>query len=205
MGSHADCSNWDYVKHPNVATVGACCTALIAGLRQNPAGLSPFLADTRPAHHQMFEGVVPAACAHLAGNYRGADFPALKNYRVTIAGEEGMIPAAVALAMDLMHADLQRDLASIDAARSQPNADQHSLDLLLVEFLSLHMVKFLTIHPYANGNGHIGRLLMWIGLGRSGLWPKSWNLNARPGWDELIARHRRGQTKPLIKFVLRSI
>lgn len=207
MSPHEDCSNWEYRSHPNKATVDSFGVAFLVNVRKDPSNYDPFLHDTRDTHGKMFEHVAPTLCPYVAGNYRGADFPCLQMYRVGIDNQEGILPFGVKYSMQFFHEDLVKDIAAIDAVRSDPDnkIPSASLDLMLIETLALHMVKFLSIHPYANGNGHIGRMLMWIGLSRAKLWPKTWSVNTRPGWDELIRRHRAGNTKPLVKFVLKSI
>jgi Fic family protein len=60
--------------------------------------------------------------------------------------------------------------------------------------LAAHVfVAFLTIHPYANGNGHAARLIVWSVFGRYGHWPKNWPVEPRPtdpSYLQLIVLHR---------------
>ena len=39
---------------------------------------------------------------------------------------------------------------------------------------------FVHIHPYANGNGHMGRLLVVAILGRYGYWLQKWTIDPNP-------------------------
>jgi Fic family protein len=41
-------------------------------------------------------------------------------------------------------------------------------------------LAFVTIHPYANGNGHAARLVVWALLLRYGFQPTGWPVDPRP-------------------------
>jgi len=66
-------------------------------------------------------------------------------------------------------------------------------------------VAFLTVHPYADGNGHTARALLWVLLMRFGYVPSEWTIDPRPGVPEygtMIAEHRRGKPDLLEQYVL---
>ncbi len=75
--------------------------------------------------------------------------------------------------------------------------------------LTCHVFElFLRIHPFANGNGHAGRLIVWSLLGRFGHWPRKWPVEPRPDdppYTELIKRYRDGDRVPLEAFMLKSL
>jgi hypothetical protein len=154
----------------------------------------------------MFHQLVPDEWHYLAGNYRGANFYCLVERPVVIYGQYGTLPIAVAGAMDYFHSQLKDDLALLEEAKTgAAPISQTEFDAMVVELLVNSMVLFLGYHPYANGNGHIGRMLLWAGLARYGLWPRRWSLNSRPNWDTLIKQHREGRPKPLFQFVLKAL
>ncbi len=70
-------------------------------------------------------------------------------------------------------------------------------------------VDFLEIHPYANGNGHMGRLIVLLLLAQRDIFPtRSWNIDPRPAdppYSNLISRYRSGDQEPLVKFVLDAL
>jgi Fic family protein len=69
-------------------------------------------------------------------------------------------------------------------------------------------VTFLTVHPYADGNGHTARALLWLLLFRFGYVPSGWTIEPRPSildYGTLIAQHRRGIRDPLEQYVLKRI
>jgi len=68
--------------------------------------------------------------------------------------------------------------------------------------------ELLTVHPYANGNGHMARFLVWLLLGRYGYWPNTWTIDPRPSvsnYSAAISGHRRGNAAPLERLILQSI
>jgi Fic family protein len=70
-------------------------------------------------------------------------------------------------------------------------------------------VKFLTIHPYLNGNGHAARLIVWSLLLRYGYRPWRWTIEPGPEprqvYLDQIANYRSGNYQPLELQVWRSI
>jgi len=71
-----------------------------------------------------------------------------------------------------------------------------------VTFACRVLVEFLRVHPYANGNGHMGRWIVWLILAKFGYWPKKWPLDTSPPYGRLIELHRDGDTLQLETFVL---
>jgi Fic family protein len=119
----------------------------------------------------------------------------------------GTDPKLVKRHMAEFDAQLQKAVAIFEKAwnaRTEPVDDKVFL-LRLVHILGFFLQKFLTIHPYANGNGHIGRLIVWILLGRFGFWPNKWPLDASPSYYQALTDHRNGKVKPLNDFILDCI
>jgi hypothetical protein len=57
-------------------------------------------------------------------------------------------------------------------------------------------------------SGHAARFIMWAILGRYKFWPVRWTVEPRPAdppYTDLLRRHRDGDTKPLIEYVLACI
>jgi Fic family protein len=76
----------------------------------------------------------------------------------------------------------------------------------VVKLACYAFVAFLTVHPYADGNGHTARALLWIVLMRFGYVPNEWTIEPRPltapDYSTMIAEHRRGRPEPLEQYVL---
>jgi hypothetical protein len=78
----------------------------------------------------------------------------------------------------------------------------------LVSLLCLFLELFLTIHPYANGNGHCGRLIVWIILVRYGFIPTNWPLDAKPpapAYAKAISAYRDKNKLPLETLLMQCI
>ena len=168
--------------------------------------------DTRPIHREFFSGLTPADKPHFAGRYRGENYPYLKHYEVSVGSDPRVgVPAEYVFSslagfsedIDLAHSIMLR-------AKELPEAHLAKEDrmMYLVTFLCKLLVEFLRIHPYADGNGHIARYLVFAFLGANGVWPKSWPLNKRPPdppYSKLISDYRDGQKAGLERFLFRAI
>ncbi|MGO7815608.1 Fic family protein, partial [Rhizobium ruizarguesonis] len=70
-----------------------------------------------------------------------------------------------------------------------------------IELAAALFVYFLEVHPYANGNGHMGRFLLQSLLGRYGLYFNSnFNMHPRPkdpAYTSAISQYRNGPLLPL--------
>ena len=161
----------------------------------------------------MFKGLTPSECAYLAGNYRGANFGCLIDYAVEVQGDRtvGTPPEYVLIAMAAFGDRVSAILNCLQAASAKPNSvvpEEQKLLHLVVFAAEIHE-EFLRIHPYANGNGHMGRLIVWCLLGVFGYWPKSWPLDDRPEpqneYGQCLMAYRAGSKEPLIQFMLKRI
>jgi hypothetical protein len=68
--------------------------------------------------------------------------------------------------------------------------------------------EFLTVHPYADGNGHMGRFIVWVVLMRYGYRPTRWTIEPRPsvaGYGQAISRARRGGPQALEAVILDAL
>ncbi|RQT65784.1 hypothetical protein DF043_05730 [Burkholderia cepacia] len=206
-----DCNKWDYEKHPDQACVADRCRQILIHLRTAKIDHAQRLTDSRTQHFELFNGLTPTECTYLAGHYRGEAFPCLRYYDVGVGSDNrvGTASAHVTADIDLLSQQIMAILTAVDVAHTAPIAHISAEDRLLyvTEFAALVLVEFLRIHPYANGNGHIGRLLVWTILGRYGFWPKAWPLDDRPPppYVECIVAYRNGNKEPLVQFMLRAI
>jgi fido (protein-threonine AMPylation protein) len=165
--------------------------------------------DCRPSHLELFEGLTPDGFDYFAGHYRGEQIRCLRQYRVKVASDPrvGASPDVVLPQIVEFRKSFFRALASLDGGNALPDAQfprAHKI-YLTAAVAAWALCEFFTIHPYANGNGHIGRFFVWAILGRYGYWPKSWPLDNRPpepSYSNALMAYRNGQFDELEKFIL---
>lgn len=208
-----DPKNWDYEDHPaHHDVLPERARELLVCLR---AGLIVGLEvckDSRPQHAFFFKGLTPPGHDYFAGHYRGENYPALRRYEVGIPGDPrvGVHSSLVCNAMNYFSTEVVNHVSVLRSADELPAA-QLSREFHLIYTVRVackFFVEFLRVHPYANGNGHMGRFFIFGFLGIFGIWPKRWPLNDRPPdppYSDLIANYRDNKCEPLEMFVLRCV
>jgi hypothetical protein len=205
--------DWDYEHFPEHKKVlPERATAILIQLRTGAICCEASSKDNRPQHKYLFNGLTPEGHGYFAGNYRGESFPGLKYYEVTVRGDSkvGVYSSLVANAMNTFSSDISLTIYSIKAANLLPTKQLSKVDKLIytVRLACKFFVEFLRIHPYANGNGHMGRYFIFSFLGVFGIWPKGWPLNDRPPdppYSDLIKNYRNGKHEDLEIFVFRAV
>ncbi|RFU48657.1 Fic family protein [Paraburkholderia sp. DHOC27] len=207
------CSNWDYEKFDGIgkrSKVYARSVALLADLKNSKIDRKKALANTRTTHVRLFSGLAKAGCEYFVGNFRGSQ-KCLKEYEVVINTANGVVsttaPSHVAAEMAALSNEIEGDLTAL-ADAGGPEALETKDDLVNWLDVALErMVRFLSIHPYANGNGHISRFMMFCYLSAVGVWPESWPLDDHPPYpyDEAIAAFRNNYPDGLRDFLLKYI
>lgn len=208
-----DCPNWEYKDHPSANRyLPLRCNSVLVNLRYGRPSPRALVRDTRNCHSELFEGLTPPRCGYYAGHYRGELFRCLQFHKVGIKADPrvGAPPGNVAAALQVLTDALYQGFPALDTATALPDAQlpPHDKVYYVVTFACRVFAEFLRIHPYVNGNGHMGRLIIWAILGAYGLWPKRWPLNDRPPdppYSSLIEQHRDGNCEPLEKFVLQCV
>jgi Fic/DOC family len=202
-----DCPGWEYESHPNRQSLKQQIASMLVALRRGHLDTLTVASDTRPEHGQLFRSLTPLACEYYAGHYRGENFRCLRHYEVTIQSDPrvGAAPRAVEYLMEELANQIRAGLIALDANVLIPPKQRvrYAITIACSAF-----VNFLTIHPYANGNGHAGRLIVWSILGRYGLWPLRWTVDPRPPdppYSALISQYRSGNCQPLETFVLQML
>ncbi len=207
------CPAWEYKDHGDHRQVlQEALRTLLIQLRSGRLSVEDESQDTRHTHLNIFQGLTPPEQPYYAGHYRGEDFPCLANYEVFIPGDPavGVACDAVEASVRGLEADMLNAVGALDASFALPDAvvprDQKLYAAVVVA--SRIFTEFLTVHPYANGNGHIARFLVWLFLGRYGYWPTSWTIDPRPNasdYSTAISQHRRGRANALEKMILEAI
>lgn len=203
-----DCPAFDYEDHPDWQTaLPRRVSEVLADLVRGRLDTRRILLNTRPVHHRIFIELTPTEYPYFAGHYRGEAFRCLRHYVVTVPNDPrvGIPPAAVAYWMYELQSIVQTGIDALDADLTLSRRDR--LRYLVV--LACRVFEFfLRIHPYANGNGHAGRFMVWCVLGRYGHWPRRWSVEPRPPdppYTDCIIRYRNGDKDPLEKFVAATL
>ncbi len=202
-----DCPSWEYSAHPRKGTIGPRVAAVLKDLATGKKDACSVAVDTREPHRQIFDELTPEGHNYYAGHYRGENFRCLAFCRVLIQGDPrvGAEPHAVAFLMLDLGAEIRAGITALDMTTTIEAKER----LRYIVALTCHaFVAFLTIHPYLNGNGHAGRLIVWSILARYGHWPQRWPIDPRPPdppYSDLIVRYRNGDIQPLEKFILQSL
>lgn len=215
MSQHPrDCPpNWDYEDYPNhLETIARNCRPLLHRLVTN-ADTKSIAQDSRPAHEVLFSGLTPDGLAYFAGNYRGCDQRCLKYYSVGVGADSrvGIAPHYVRPAMSHLSELVERGMAGLDAAKQIPNSQISKGEKLLniVAFAAKVFESLLTIHPYANGNGHAARFVVLAILIRYGYHPRRWWIDKRPAPDQrysdALSDYRDGSYSDLEDIILESL
>lgn len=204
---------WEYRDHPSAnAVLPARCKALLLKLRRNALVAAQIGRDCRPTHLELFQGLTPPGFDYFAGHYRGENIRCLRSYNVQIETDP-----RVGARSDLVLQQLAefrklffRAMASLDGGNALTDAQLPRAQKLYftVAVAAWTLCEFFTLHPYANGNGHIGRFYVWAILGRYGYWPQRWPLDARPpepSYSNALMAYRDGRFDELEKFILNCL
>jgi len=202
-----DCPDWEYEHHPQRALVTRHTATVLGSLVGGKLASLAFASDSRIGHQLVFRSVTPAGHDYFAGHYRGEAYRCLRFYEVTIPSDRrvGVVPDAVSFRMEELEKELRCGVLALDADRKHDDLEQLRY---LVSFACHVFVAFLTIHPYANGNGHMGRLIVCSILGRYGFWPHRWTVDPKPPdppYSDLIKLHRDGNTSPLEDYLFQML
>lgn len=207
------CPGWEYDQSPARGLLKGRVAALLLELAQNRPAIPSRVADTRPTHGTLFAGLTPEGFPHYAGHYRGEQLPCLEQYEVMIPSDPrvGHPAHGVCSSMHGLRTLVACGFAGLDAAEEGPPAPM-TADArlqLIVAFAAEVFQRFLTIHPYANGNGHAARYIAWAVLVRYGYFPKKFTIDPRPSPDnayvQAISEHRGGNREPLERLILESL
>jgi hypothetical protein len=104
----------------------------------------------------------------------------------------------------------QDAVTRLDQLTAAPNAliSEAEKFMRIIQSTAALSAEFLKIHPFANGNGHVGRLLTIALLGRYGHWPPRFKIEPRPtgsAYNLAVAQHQNGNPLPLELFLMNSV
>ncbi len=144
------------------------------------------LTDTRDLHRRLFAPLLPPALQHAAGIYRGEPGTPLADLErsVFIARQAPGLKAEHRCTKAAKVASAMQELAGrISAIWTGPHLSRDDAYAALAEV----SYRFLAVHPYMDGNGHIYRLILPLLALRLGLRARTeWTLHPRP-YDHVMS------------------
>jgi hypothetical protein len=202
-----DCPGWEYNDHPDKKKVLPLRVAeVLRNLITKQLDTQQVALDTRGVHGHCFLGLTPPTCDYYAGHHRGEQFRCLLHYQVRVPSDPrvGFAPQSVKFAMGQLAAHLGSGLAALDQNVLLTEKQRLSY---LVALSAVAFELFLRIHPYANGNGHAARFLVWSALGRYGHWPRNWPVDPQPPppYIAAITQYRNGNKEALESYLLSTL
>lgn len=189
----------------------AATALLLAGIQSGKYPVDTFARDTRPIHGHLFDGLSPVGYSYYVGTYRGSHQKCLRTYDVEVPSDPlvGTPASKVFSEITRLGTAIVRMTVDIESALATGAlADKNLRSIAVVRLACDAFVRFLTVHPFADGNGHTARALLWLILFQFGYKPDNWTIDPRPpfpAYPSLIAQHRRGDVAPLEQFVLSCI
>ena len=161
----------------------------------------------------FFAGLTPEHFSYFAGHYRGEPLRCLNNYEVGIDGDTsvGHTAATVPAEMEAFGSRLRYALLLVDMQMALPSAGLPPAVkmIVLAQVVAALFVEFLEIHPYANGNGHMSRLIVLTLLGKHNYYPRrEWTIDPRPSdprYPNLIMQYRSGTRDPLVQYIIECL
>jgi len=159
--------------------------------------------DTRPTHGFLFESLTPQGHEYFAGHYRGENFNSLRTYNVCFGTWLGANYSIVLVNMESFRTLIRSGLRQITGEMGNWTTKVLAANLTL--FLARIFSSFISIHPYADGNGHIARFLVCAASIPKGFVPREWTIHPRPIDDvryrEAYKEYREGREEMLLKLI----
>lgn len=162
--------------------LGSRCSQLLSYLRaSSDAELIEALADPRDLHRALYRGLAPESDEDLAGHFRGADHPALKNRMVYFSFNDTEGTTNIAAPHEVTPLmDQYAGLLRVHGLRPTRTVEEK---LAMVAPL---MVMFGLIHPFPDGNGHVQRITVQCLIERPGFeMAAAWRVHPCPYGEEV--------------------
>lgn len=209
---------WEYTKHYNYKnsnlekdSINLYQDLLIKKAVYTPEKIKEILMDTRDLHKKLFNGLTPSNMKYFAGHYRGENFQYLKNYEVKVNRDECIKAKFVEDSMKKFNQYIYFGLYKLDNLPKNVS-NSAKFQIIVTTFACDIFIKFLKIHPYANGNGHIARFILLAVLNLYGYEVLNFPIDPRPQtkdpkmhlnkYDLGIEDYFFGKKETLIKWII---
>jgi hypothetical protein len=204
------CPRWEYSTDPYADPIlqGRTKEVLLWVVGESRHIQSRACHDTRHVHGWCFRDLVPSSVKYYAGHYRGENFACLRYSQVGIPSNPlvGAQPTAVFFEITALADDVRAALRQLDHLHRAPDILTSRAEKLrrTIEVVAAVFSAFLVIHPYVNGNGHMGRFIAVTLMIRFGLRPQRFPVHPSPSapYSQVIKRYQNGDTEPLIEYFL---
>jgi hypothetical protein len=203
-----DCptNGWDYDRKKWIATpvLTIRCIRILWQIKAGRVDRLAQVKDTRPMHRRMFRWLTPICFPHFAGHYRGAHLRCLDSYDVSFGGRQGTFAPLVQIEMTNLASLVD---SFVKAVTANPQLPEPARKMFVASVVCEVLVRHQLIHPFANGNGHMGRFAVWSLLLHFGYVPKGWPLERRPAppYGECIREYGNGNRVALERYVLQCL
>ncbi|MEW6279187.1 MAG: Fic family protein [Candidatus Eremiobacterota bacterium] len=168
------------------------------------------LCDTRWVHRHLFSQLITQGAAlDYAGHYRGEALSCLRTYNVQVGRMKGTPADQVCHSMERLGRLIRKYVGELDASfQRQPGIARGDRLVAVTRVAAWMFATFLKVHPYANGNGHIGRIMLAALMHRYGFPLRSFPIEPGPKedayYEALIAyQNRPCDPGPLERYLLR--
>lgn len=201
-----ECPPWDYKRSQKFPALKDSCRTVLEDAASGKYSLSREGHDTRPIHLVMFGDLAPLSAPYYAGHYRGEEFECLRERIVGIPEDPtvGFPPHTVLAAI----ADLATSITKwSEEAKTRIEKGSVAGDRLLVTVAAVAakvFERFLLIHPYLDGNGHIARFLVCLVMCEFGIRISRWPVEPRPSsprYGDGIREAHRGINATLVRYI----
>jgi Fic/DOC family protein len=212
------CPQWEYGHSPRAGELAGRIAAELSAIRLRPRDMSAeYVTDPRPLHARLFQGLTLPGQPYLSGNYRGHPrYECLRRCvaRVRVQGggfDETFPPVLVHAMMRRCSSEILAEMAVLDSVNASNAISAEEKLAQIIEAAAYILGGFNVVHPFANGNGHVSRLLVFAFLSRYGYEPKSWLMHSpknqadRDAYDALFLAFRANDSKPLQNFLFDKV
>jgi hypothetical protein len=197
--------SWQEDDPQNLSIIQGNAAQLIHGLRATAAErLLPTCEELCRWHERLYAGCEVPVTGYV-GHFRGDPaVPELVDYEVGLGArlkdgnleKMGVWARLVSSEMGAVLAGLNAVFVELDARLSVGKSPTTSDDILVViSFAALAHGECLRVHPFANGNGRIARLLVAFICLRYGL-PMFLHIKPRPESDDYLRASRDSMGRP---------